>query len=156
MRITNFSVLLKEDKTPVLVKESGKNYPEINCLDCPQKIVEIMNLFYNANKKAEEYVWLIALTNRNTPIGFFEVSHGTVNMSSISPREIFIRLCLCGATNYVVVHNHPSGDSVPSETDITVTNKLKEVSDMMEICFLDHIIIGEGNFYSLRENNLLK
>ena len=154
MKLTQYTVELNKDKNPVLVKESGRYYSEVDRMDAPGKIVDTINWLFHASDKAEEYVWLIGLKADNTPVGFFELAHGTVNSSMISPREIFIRLCLCGAANFVLVHNHPSGSVVPSVEDTEVTKRIKETSNLMNFTFLDHIIIGEGCFYSFAENNL--
>lgn len=151
MRVTKYSVELDEKQRTVLVKEDSKNVPEINRLDSPEKICNVMNQLFRAGSKAEEYVWLIAMDMKCNPIGMFEVCHGTVNASLISPREMFVRLCLCGAANFIIVHNHPSKDTTPSAEDIDVTRRMKEASELMGIRFLDHIIIGES-YYSFAGN----
>lgn len=68
-------------------------------LNNPKSIIDIMKNVFHANKLAEEYVWIIALNTKCYPIGIFEVSHGTVNMSLVRNREIFIRLLLSGASS---------------------------------------------------------
>ena len=152
MRIVKYSAEIGLDKRTILVKEESKNYPGINKLDSPQKIADMFRSIYHADKKAEEYVWIIALDTKNKPIGIFEMSHGTVNSSLISPREIFVRLCLCGATYCILVHNHPSGDVTPSKEDVKVTERIKAAGEIMNISLLDHIIIGDC-YYSFRKNN---
>lgn len=152
MRITKYSMELDTDRKNILVKEDSKNYPAINRLDSPEKVKDMLNYIYNAKAKAEEHMWLIALDTKCNLIGLFEISHGTVNASLVSPREIFIRLCLCGAASCILAHNHPSGDTTPSTEDIKVTSRIKEVGEMMNINLLDHIIIGDI-YYSFRENN---
>lgn len=154
MRITKYSVELDADRKNVLVKENTKNCPEINRLDSPEKIVKMLNDLYHAKSLAEEYMWAIALDTKCQPIGVFEISHGTVDASLITPREIFVRLCLCGASRFVMAHNHPSGDVTPSTQDMQVTKQVKEAGKIMSIVLLDHVIIGEG-VYSFRENNII-
>lgn len=154
MRIIKYTTLLDEDRKPILVKESCNNYPEFSNLNSPGKITNVINIVYNANALSEEYVWVIALNTKCVPIGIFEVFHGTVNASMISPREIMVRMLLCGATNFVLVHNHPSGDTTPSEEDVKVTQRVKESGDLLNVKLLDHIIIG-NNYYSFRENERL-
>ena len=100
---------------------------------------------------AEEYMWMIAMDSKCKPIGIFEISHGTVNATLASPREVFTRLCLCGATSFVLVHNHPSGDCSPSKDDIQTTERMGECGKLMNIPLNDHIVIGEG-YYSFKEN----
>lgn len=151
MRIINYTMHLDSDRKNILVKENSRNYPEISRLDNPHIISDIMNAEYNASVLPEEYMWMIALDNKNKAIGIFEISHGLVNATLISPREIFTRLCLCGATNFVLVHNHPSGDCSPSKEDIQITERVKQCGELMNIRLIDHIIVGEG-YYSFNEN----
>lgn len=154
MRITKYSTLLNEDKTPCIIKESSKNYPSIQNLDNPAKIFSAINEIYDARKQTEEHMWMIALTIKCRPIGFFEILHGTVNSGIISPREIFMRLCLCGAVNFVLIHNHPSGDPNPSIEDIQTTKRIKDCANLMNIPLTDHIIIGNC-YYSFFEEGVL-
>lgn len=154
MRLIKYTTHLGNDRKPILVKENSRNYPEICRLDSPQKISDVINAVYNASVLTEEYMWMIALDTKCNPIGIFEVSHGTVNASLVSPREIFMRLCLCGATYFVLIHNHPSGDCTPSKEDIKVTTQIKEAGKLMNISLLDHIIVG-NSYYSFKENNVL-
>ncbi len=154
MRIVKYTTLLDNDKKTILVKESAHNYPNINKLNSPKKIFDAMNDIYNVSRLTEEYVWIIAFNNKCVPIGLFELSHGTVNMSLISPREIFVRLCLCGATMFTLVHNHPSGDYTPSNEDVQTTRKIYDCGQLMGIDLVDHIIIGD-NYYSFNEGEII-
>lgn len=155
MRIVKYQVELDENRKNVLVKEDSKNCPEIQNFNSPLKVVEALNHLYNAAFKAEEYIWLIALDSKNHPIGVFEVSHGSVNFSLITPREIFVRLCLCGAASCILAYNHPSGDPTPSSDDINVTKRVKDAGEIMNIKLLDHVIIGEQRYYSFHENGIV-
>lgn len=93
---------------------------------------------------------MIATDTKQKVLGVFEISHGTVNTSLISPREVFIRALLCGADYIILVHNHPSGNSHPSMEDKKVTERIKECGELMNIKLLDHIIIGD-DYYSFQE-----
>ena len=79
------------------------------------------------------------------------LTRGTVNMSLISPREIFAEALKCGAVNLVLLHNHPSGDPTPSYGDISVTRQVCQAGAVLGISLNDHIIIGDQCFYSLKE-----
>lgn len=153
MKVIKYTTEIEDGKN-ILVKESSSYCPEFNALDSPQKVADFMNFVYNANKKAEEYMWLLALDTKSHLIGLFELSHGTVNSSLVSPREIFVRLCLCGASTFVLVHNHPSGDCTPSNVDIATTRKIDDAAKIMGIALSDHIVIG-NKYYSFREFGLL-
>lgn len=154
MRITKYTTHLDSDRKPVLVKESSSNYPEVCKLNSPEKIYKMIDAVYNASVLTEEYMWMIALDAKCNPIGIFEVSHGIVSATLITPREIFMKLLLCGAVNFVLVHNHPSGDVTPSQEDIKITERIKESGEMISVNLLDHIIVGSG-YYSLHENGIL-
>ena len=152
MRIIKYTTHLDEDRKPKLVKEKASNYPEVCSLNSPQKITDMINVVYNATVLTEEYIWLIALDTKYAPIGIFEISHGLLNSSLISPREVFMKLCLCSAYGFVLVHNHPSGNCYPSKEDREVTEKMKQCGELMNINLVDHIIVGNG-YYSFKENN---
>lgn len=154
MRITKYKVMLDDCRKNVLVKETSTNYQEKQ-LNSPNKIVDMFNHIFNASKLAEEYAWVLAMDSKTHCIGVFELSHGTVNMSLVSPREIFVRLCLIGSVSFVLVHNHPSGDITPSTEDELVTDKVHAAGLMMGIDMLDHIIVGDGCYYSFNEQGKL-
>ena len=92
---------------------------------------------------------MISLDYKCHPLGFFEVSHGTVNSSIVDPRSVFIRALLSGATSIILCHNHPSGDCTPSKEDVLLTKRIKEGGELLGIELLDHVIIGTG-FLSMR------
>jgi len=80
-----------------------------------------------------------------------EISKGSVRMSLISPREIFIEALAEKAVNIILLHNHPSGDPTPSDSDISLTLAVKEFGEKIDIILLDHIIIGDNKYYSFRD-----
>ena len=80
---------------------------------------------------------------------------GTLNKSLIHPREVFKEAYLCSAAFIICIHNHPSGNVIPSEEDINVTNGLVNIGKMQGIPVLDHVIIGENNYFSFYENGML-
>lgn len=102
----------------------------------------------------KEKTLLVMLNNKNHLIRDEIVSEGTVNATLLSPRDIFIKALHEGAVNIMLLHNHPSGDPTPSKQDILLTQKLKNVSDLLEIPLLDHIIIGDNQYISLKEKRL--
>lgn len=154
MRITIYKTELNDDLCTELIKERACNYNNsTGNLNNPDSIVNLMNDVFHMNKLSEEYLYMIALNIKCHPIGFFEVSHGASSYSVCNPREIFNRLLLCGANSFVLLHNHPSGDSTPSKEDITTFEKIKQCSNLMGIRFLDNIIIGKDS-YSFREKRL--
>ena len=81
---------------------------------------------------------------------------GSLTASVIHPRELFQKALLEGAAACILVHNHPSGDPAPSEEDIALTKQLRDAGNLLGITFLDHIIIGQKNFCSLREEGFFE
>lgn len=83
------------------------------------------------------------------------ITKGTVNMSVVSPREIFINAMHLEAVNIILLHNHPSGDPTPSRQDILATKRVAEAGAMLGITLIDHIIIGDNIYTSFKEDGLL-
>ncbi len=119
------------------------------------EIKGLMTEVFNLDSKADEYVYMIAFNNKMKVLGVFEVSHGTVNYSPIEPRGLFMRALYVGATNIVLVHNHPSGEIYASKTDRAVSERIKEAGELLGIKLIDHIIIAGDGYYSFKENNLI-
>ena len=152
MRLISYSVLLNDDGRASLVKEKSGNYPELNKdASNPMAVTDILNAVFNANKQAEEHAYMLALDAKAHCVGVFEVAHGGAAYCNITPKEVFVRACLCGAYSVIVAHNHPSGDVEPSGADIALTKRLVEASNVIGIPIYDHIIIGNTH-YSFFEN----
>ncbi len=98
-----------------------------------------------------ECVILVCLDTKGRMISEKKISDGSVRMSLISPREIFLEALHAKAVNILLVHNHPSGDPTPSEWDRELTRNVGRLGAMMDILLLDHIIIGDNRYASLKE-----
>ncbi len=83
------------------------------------------------------------------------ISTGTVNATILAPREIFIHALKAGAVNIILLHNHPSGDPTPSTEDISTTKRIKEAGAIIGVKLMDHIIIGDNKYISLKEIGLM-
>lgn len=99
--------------------------------------------------RRQEYMKLLMLNSKSRLIGESEISKGTINMSIVSPRELFIEALQKNAVYIILLHNHPSGDPSPSRDDILVTKRVKEAGKLIGIELLDHIIIGDNCYVSL-------
>ena len=104
--------------------------------------------------KKTECVILVCLDAKGQVIAERKLSEGSVRMSLISPREIFLAALDCGAVNILLVHNHPSGDPTPSRADMDLTANVKELGDKMDIPLLDHIVIGDNRYTSFKEASI--
>lgn len=102
-----------------------------------------------------EHIYMVLTDTKNRFIKEIMISKGTINMSVISVREIFIEALRYQAVNILLLHNHPSGDSSPSRQDIEITRQISEASRLLNIPLLDHIIIGDNTFTSLKEKGYL-
>jgi len=101
--------------------------------------------------KNKEYFYALFLDTKNRVIGEELISVGTLNSSLIHPREVFNPAIKASANAIILVHNHPSGDVKPSNEDIEITKKVKESGDILGINILDHVIVGNNTFTSLKE-----
>ncbi|OIQ08613.1 hypothetical protein MOOR_17600 [Moorella thermoacetica] len=97
----------------------------------------------------------VSLNTKNQVLGIDNVSVGSLNSSLAHPREVFKDPIRRSAAAIILAHNHPSGDPTPSQEDIMVTRRLVESGHILGIEVLDHLIIGDGRFISLKERNLL-
>lgn len=98
----------------------------------------------------ENFVVLL-LNTQNKIIGHRVVSIGSLNASIVHPREVFMEAIKVNAASIIVAHNHPSGDPTPSREDVAVTKRLVKAGNIMNISVLDHIIIGDSKYLSMKE-----
>jgi len=105
-------------------------------------------------KKKEHFIALM-LNTRSQLIKSAEISIGSLDSSIVHPREVFKEAIAASAASVVFVHNHPSGDPQPSDDDIKLTERLSQAGDIMGIDVLDHIIIGDEKFFSLKREGLI-
>ena len=102
-----------------------------------------------------EKLLLCMFDSRCVLLGEEVISVGTINASLISPREIFKLALMNQAVYIILLHNHPSGDPVPSTMDRQVTHRVEQSGEMLGIHLSDHIIIGDNKYFSFKEENLL-
>lgn len=122
-------------------------------VDSPQVVVELlMDEMKYFNK---EHFRIVLLNTKNQIISIEEISVGNLNSSIVHPREVFNIAIRRSANSIILVHNHPSGDSTPSKEDINITYRLVEVGNIIGIKVLDHIIIGDNNYMSFRDKNII-
>lgn len=151
--ITSYRTEIDDSYRTIVVKEKEIEYDET--LYCnPVKIVEMMNSAFKLDRLAEEHFYLLCMDTKCRIIGVFELSHGTANWSIASTRDVFMKALMVGSVAIVLVHNHPSGDSTPSVEDIQVYKRNQEASKLMNIEFIDFIIVGRNQYTSFNENKL--
>jgi len=97
----------------------------------------------------------VLLSTKNHVLKTPVISIGSLNASIVHPRELFREAINASAASVILAHNHPSGDPAPSDEDIELTKKLAEAGQMLDIPVLDHIILGDGKYVSLKEKGIL-
>ena len=120
------------------------------------KTPEDVNVLMQARlrRKKKEYFLALLLDTRNQLIKVSEISVGSLDTSIVHPREVFKEAISGSAAAVIFVHNHPSGDATASEDDINLTKRLAEAGELVGIEVLDHIIIGDRKFLSLKREGL--
>jgi DNA repair protein RadC len=101
--------------------------------------------------EAAEVFGILCLSTKNRVIAYHEVSRGTLDATLVHPREVFKAALLANAAGIIAGHNHPSGDPTPSPDDIALTQRLVAAGTLLGIPVLDHVIIGDGRYVSLKE-----
>ena len=104
---------------------------------------------------SQEQVILMMLNTRCRLLGEKVISKGTATGSMISPREIFLEALHYQAVSIVLVHNHPSGDPRPSREDILLTKRVEQAGELIGISLIDHVILGDHAYISMREEKLI-
>ena len=103
----------------------------------------------------QEHMKLLMLNSKAKLLGETTISKGTVNASLVTPRELFIEALQKNAVSIIILHNHPSGDPSPSREDMLTTKRIQDAGALIGIELLDHIIIGDTSYVSLKERGIL-
>ncbi|ADL52466.1 RadC family protein [Clostridium cellulovorans] len=129
--------------------KSGDKYK----ITCPKDAANLM--IKDMSLLSKEVLRIIMLNVKNFVVKIKDVSMGSLNSSIVHPREVFVDAIKEGSASIIICHNHPSGDPTPSKEDINITLRLKEASKIIGIDLLDHIIVGNGTYVSLKEKDVL-
>jgi DNA repair protein RadC len=121
-------------------------------LKSPEDVAAVIRSKLKGKKK--EHFWLICLDTRNRLINWKPVSIGSLDTSIVHPREAFKEAVSSSAASVIFVHNHPSGDPEPSKEDIELTKRLVKAGEIIGIDVLDHIIVCDKSYLSLKAKNL--
>jgi DNA repair protein RadC len=143
---------------------SEKTLPyNLQALDTPEKANDFWNQFVASEPDFEpdkETLICVVLSTRLVPYAWNRISIGTVNETSAHPREILRPVIASAGSGFILMHNHPSGDPSPSRADEQITRRITEAAALMQIRFLDHVIIGKPSvgrspYYSFREAGII-
>jgi len=132
------------------LQQSGQHLmPRIE-ISCGRDVYELLKA--DMEQLDREQVWILMLNVRNHLIHREVISVGSLDTSIVHPREIFKNCIKRSAAAVIIAHNHPSGDAAPSDDDIRMTKRIIEAGKIVGITVLDHVIIGRGEYISLRES----
>lgn len=120
----------------------------------PQEVFKYTKYLFQDKK--QEYFYCLYFDSKQKLIEKKLLFIGTINKSIVHPREVFKHAYLLSASSIICLHNHPSNDTTPSKEDILLTNALVEIGTLQNIPILDHIIVGNYNYYSFSEHNKIK
>lgn len=140
-----------------VVNEDKLNHP---VLDAPHTARDFWHsvVAHQTDYESEKESLIVVLLNtRQLPYAWHRVSVGTINETSAHPRDI-LRPVICGAAyGFCLMHNHPTGDTTPSRADIALTKRIAEAADLMQLQFVDHVIVADGkqNYHSFRESGII-
>jgi DNA repair protein RadC len=121
-------------------------------ISAPKDVVQLTQFLKN---KKQEYLVVLYLNARHQLLVQETITIGTLNSSLIHGREVFAPAIVHRAAFVILVHNHPSGNAYPSADDIEVTEKLQDIGELLDIPVIDHVIIAEDGWCSLKEEKLL-
>lgn len=102
--------------------------------------------------QVQERFAVVMLDTKNRPVATKVITIGTATETLAHPRDIFREVIRQGATRAIIAHNHPSGNVDPSPEDLVLTRQLLQGAQLLAIPLLDHLILGHGNYHSLRQN----
>jgi DNA repair protein RadC len=103
----------------------------------------------------QEEFKVLLLNRANNALGIYSLSKGGISGTIVDVRLLFAVALKCNASGVIICHNHPSGNTTPSEADITLTKKIKKCSELFDITLIDHLIITKSTFYSFSTEGLL-
>lgn len=120
-----------------------------------RKLCDSQSVYELFRKMAEdldrEAIWIACLDTKSHVTCLSQVSLGTLNSAPAHPRELLKIALMANANAIITVHNHPSGDPEPSPEDRNVTTQIKSASQILGIQLLDHLIVGDGRYYSFAD-----
>lgn len=145
------------DFTDTFIREVQVNYVSSKTprfrISGPAKAVSYMRTLFPDNSR--EHFIVIYLDGSNCVASYSVISTGTANSAQVHPREIFQRAVLAGAVSIIAAHNHPTGNTIPSLEDRSVTKRIKDAGEILGIKVLDSLIITNDSAYSIMTNEPL-
>jgi len=143
--IKSFSVKLKLAETKT----------EAKALTNPALAISVSKGIFKTLDADQEHFIMLMMNSQNELIGYKHLNSGTIDQVAVYPRIVMRNAILGGAAAIIIVHNHPSGHSDPSEEDKSLTVKISRIGKDLDVKLLDHIILGNDVYYSFREKQTI-
>jgi len=135
-----------------MITESSLEYGK-DAMKNPNDVAKVIKEFLG--NRDREIFGVVCLNTKNKITNISIVSIGTLNSSTVHPRETFKSAVLSNANSIIIFHNHPSGNVEPSQSDLEITRRISEAGLILGISLLDHVIIGGDSWLSFKEKMLL-
>ena len=130
-----------------MVKEQSVEYT--TQITKPIDIVDFINKYEDYSSSPTEKIVVIGLDTKNRINIYTEIANGTSGFCNFSISDMFKPLLVSNSNRFILMHNHPTGDSTPSKEDVNITKRIIEASKIMGLTFLDHIVIGDNEYTSI-------
>jgi DNA repair protein RadC len=104
-----------------------------------------------SDRRTAESLMAVYLDSRHRPVAVYEAARGAGNVVHVSPRDLLVPALVTGSNAMIIAHNHPSGDATPSREDAVLTERIKSAGELVGVPLLDHIVVGEEDYYSFTE-----
>ena len=145
------TITLRELTIRYAVKADATGQPILigRTLNTPHAIAVALTALLH--DESSEVFAILCLSTKHHVLGYHEVSRGTLDATLVHPREVFKAALLANAAAIILAHNHPSGDPSPSADDVQLTRRLVDAGALLGVDVLDHIIVGDGRYYSFKE-----
>lgn len=139
----------------IKISYSPKHSEVIQITDSMSAFKVISNCWNHRIIQFQEEFKVLYLNQANHVLGIYHASKGGISSSVVDVRILFSVALKCNSSGMIIAHNHPSGNLKTSKEDINITNKIKEVGNLLNIVLLDHLILSKDSYYSFADNGLL-
>jgi DNA repair protein RadC len=145
-----------KDQTPELkLKRANGTVAKVKITNSKDSANFFRAVFDEETLEVCESFIVLYLNNSNNTVGWFKASQGGITGTVVDARLIFGKAFECNATAMILAHNHPSGGLTPSRQDVSLTAKMKEIGNLLDIVILDHIILTADSYYSFSDSGKL-
>lgn len=137
-------------KSKLILESQELQAKSVNLLDA-KSVVSFAEDTLRIGSYPEEVVFVICMNPSKECINYFELSRGTLLSSYIGMKELMKRVLISNAHSFVLVHNHPCGEAIPTDEDYHLTGEIQKAAKLLHIDFIDHVIVGQRSYASLRQ-----